>query len=165
MFCSFRLYFYELSAPSNVGVLQSLPFSPLITNEKICSAIITLNKNSTPDLFGFTTFSSFSSLIRLLCQIFNNSFLRKQFTPIQTLALIKLISKTSKHKTLKDWKCFALLNTNCKSLSSIISTRIKLIFNYTIIPSFPMSSNTSIACVTNRSFNNHLNILQPRAIL
>ena len=63
-------------------ILQTLPSSPLITQNEIRLAIQSLNQNSALGLDGFTPklYISFSLLILILCQTFNNSYLRKQLT-------------------------------------------------------------------------------------
>ena len=79
------------------------PF-PLVSHEDICTAIKLLNKNSTPGLDGFTPslYTSFLTLIPILCQTFNNSYIRQQLTPTQSIAFIKLIPKTPNPKMVKD---------------------------------------------------------------
>ena len=152
-------------------IIQALPVPPLITYEKICSAIKTRKQNSAPGLDGFTEnfYSSFPSLIPLFCQTFNNFFLRKQLTSTQFLALIKLIPKTPNPNTGNDWRPIALLNTDYKILSSITSSQLKSILNSIISP------KQHCGLLNRQSFNNHLNILsaihytndflQPLAIL
>ena len=109
------------------------------------------------------------SLIPILCQTFNNSFLRKQLTYSQSLALIKLIPETPKPKSIKDWRPISLLNTDYKILSKIISYRLKPILNSVISP------EQQCGLPNRQIYNNHLNILsainyskdlnQPLAIL
>ena len=150
---------------------KPFPSSPLITPDDICSAIKTLNRNSAPGFDGFTPslYISFPSLIPILCQTFNNSFLRKQLTYSQSLALIKLIPKTPNLKSVKDWPPISLLNTDFKILSTIIASRLKPILNSIISP------EQQCGLPNRQIFNNHLNILsainyskdlnQPLAIL
>ena len=152
-------------------MLETLPLSPLISHDDTCDAIRLLNKISSPELDGFTPtlYTFFLSLIPILCQTFNNSYIRKQLTPTQSLALIKLISKTSNPKIVKNWRTIALLNTDYKILTSIISTRLKPILNSII------SHKPQCGLPNRQIFNNHLNILsainytndfpQPLAIL
>ena len=75
-------YRNEISATPTDQILQTLPLSPLITDDGICSAIKLLNQNSAPSLDDFTPslYTSFPSLILILCQTFNNSYTRKQLT-------------------------------------------------------------------------------------
>ena len=129
-------YLNKILSPPDDKIIKALPVPPLITHEEIRSAIKALNQNSAPGLDNFTAnfYSSFPSLIPRLCQTFNNSFLRKQFTSTQSLALIKLIPKTTNPNTVNDWRPIALLNTDCKILSSIISFRLKPILNSIISP-------------------------------
>ena len=112
-------------------VLQTLPSSPLITCNEIRSAIQTLNPNSAPGLDGFTPklYSSFPSLIPILCQTFNNVYLQKKLAHSQSLSLIKLIPKIPNPISVKDWRPISLLNTDYKILSSIISSRLKPLLN------------------------------------
>ena len=164
-------YLEEISTTIPDDILQTLPSSPLITHNDIRSAIKTLNQNSAPGLDGFTPclYISFPSLIPILCQTFNNSFLRKQLTYSQFLALIKLIPKTPKPKSIKDWRPISLLNTDYKILSKIISYRLKPILNSVISP------EQQCGLPNRQIYNNHLNILsainyskdlnQPLAIL
>ena len=152
-------------------VLQTLPSSPLITHNEIRLAIQILNQNSAPGLDGFTTklYTSFFLLIPILCQTFNNSYLRKQLTCSQSLALIKLIPKIPNPLSVKDWRPISLLNTDYKILSTIISSRLKPILNSVI------SIEQQCGLPNRQFFNNHLNILsainytndfiQPLAIL
>ena len=152
-------------------VLQTLPSSPLITCNEIRSAIQTLNPNSAPGLDGFTPklYSSFPSLIPILCQTFNNVYLQKKLAHSQSLALIKLIPKIPNPISVKDWRPISLLNTDYKILSSIISSRLKPLLNSVI------SLQQQCGLPNRQIFNNHLNILsainytndflQPLAIL
>ena len=72
----------NLSSLTNKEILQILPLSPLITPEEIRFAIKTLNKHSSPGLDDFTAqfYNSLPSLIPLLNQSFNNTFIRKQLS-------------------------------------------------------------------------------------
>ena len=145
-------YLDEISATIPDDILQTLPSSPLITHDAICSAIKTLNQNSAPGLDGFTPclYISFPSLISIL-------------------ALIKLIPKTPNPKSVKDWRPISLLNTDYKILSTIISSRPKPILNSVI------SLEQQCGLPNRQIFKNHLNILsavnylkdlnQPLAIL
>ena len=136
-------------------ILQILPPSPLITPEEIRFAINTLNRHSFPGLNGLTAqfYNSLPSIIPLLTQSFNNIFNRKQLSSSQSVALIKLIPKVFKPTSVKDWRPIALLNTNYKILSSIISTRLKPILNSIISP------KQQCGLPNCQIFNNHLNIL------
>ena len=136
-------------------VLQTLPSSPLITCNEIRSAIQTLNPNSAPGLDGFTPklYSSFPSLIPILCQTFNNVYLQKKLAHSQSLALIKLIPKIPNPISVKDWRPISLLNTDYKILSSIISSRLKPLLNSVI------SLQQQCGLPNRQIFNNHLNIL------
>ena len=80
-------YLDEILATIPENILQTLPSSPLITLDDICSAIKTFNQNSALRLDGFTPsfYIYFPSLIPILCQTFNNSFLCKQLTYFQSL--------------------------------------------------------------------------------
>ena len=137
------------------SVIEALPVFPLNTYEEIRSAFKTLNQNSASGLNSFTAnfYSSFPSLIPLLSQTFNNSFLRKQLTSTPSLALVKLIPKTPNPKTVNDWRPIALLNTNYKILSSVISFRLKPLLNSIISP------EQQRGLPNKKIFNNHLNIL------
>ena len=148
-------YLDEISAIIPDDILQTLPSSPLITYDDIRTAIKTLNQNSSPGLDGFTPclYITFPSLIPILCQTFNNSFIRKQLTYSQSLALIKLIPKTPNPKSVKDWRPISLLNTDYKILSTIISSRLKPILNSVISP------EQQCGLPNRQIFNNHLNIL------
>ena len=148
-------YLDEISATIPDDILQTLPSSPLITHDDIRTAIKTLNQNSSPGLDGFTPclYITFPSLIPILCQTFNNSFIRKQLTYSQSLALIKLIPKTPNPKSVKDWHPISLLNTDYKILSTIISSRLKPILNSVISP------EQQCGLPNRQIFNNHLNIL------
>ena len=75
---------------------------------------------------------SFLSLIRVFCQTFNNSYIRKHLISIQFFALIKSIPKITNPKTVKDWRPTALLNANFENLALIISNRLKPILNFII---------------------------------
>ena len=105
-------------------------------------------------LYGLTAnfYSSFPSLIPLLCQTYNNSYLRNQLSKSQRLALIKLIPKKPNPSTVKDWRPISLLNTDYKILSIIISNRLKPILNYII------SFEQQRGLPKRQIFNNHLNI-------
>ena len=148
------VYLQGLSTTVNNELLQSLPSSPLITQAEIKIAIASLNKNSSPGLDGLTAnfYSSFPSLIPLLCQTYNNSYLRNQLSKSQRLALIKLIPKKPNPSTVKDWRPISLLNTDYKILSTIISNRLKPILNYII------SFEQQCGLPKRQIFNNHLNI-------
>ena len=130
------------------------PF-PLIFHDDIRTAIKLLKKNSAPGLNGFTSslYTSFPSLIPILCQTFNNSYIRQQLTLTQSTALIKLILKTPNPKTVKDWRPIALLNTDYKILASLICNRLKPILNSII------SQEQQCRLPNRQIFNNHLNIL------
>ena len=136
-------------------VLQTLPSSPLITQNEIRLAIQSLNQNSALglDVFTLKLYISFSLLILILCQTFNNSYLRKQLTRSQSLALIKLIPKIPNPISVKDWPPISLLNTDYKILSTIISSRLKPILNSVI------SIKQQCGLPNRQIFNNHLNIL------
>ena len=116
---------------------------------------MTLNKHSSPGLDGFTAqlYNSLSSIISLLTQSFNNTFIRKQLPPSQSIVLIKLIPKISKPTSVKDWRPIALLNTDYKILSSIISNRLKPILNSIVSP------EQQCGLPGRQIFNNHLSIL------
>ena len=148
-------YLCRLSPLTNKEILQILPPSPLITPEEIRFAIKTLNNHSSPGLDGFTAqfYNSLPSLIPLLNQSFNNAFIRKQLSSSQSVALIKLIPKIPKPTSVKDWRPIALLNTDYKILSSIISNRLKPILNSIISP------EQQCGLPNRQIFNNHLNIL------
>ena len=93
----------------------------------------------------------------------------KKLTCSQSLVLIKLIPKKPNPTTFQDWCSISLLNTEYKILSTIISSRLKLILNSII------SSEQQCGLPNRQIFNNHLNILsainctndfnQPLAIL
>ena len=89
------IYLDNINSSIPHEVLQTLSSSPLITRNEIRLAIQTLNQNSSSGIDGFTPklYTSFPLLIPILCQTFNNSYLRKQLTCSQSLALIKLIPK------------------------------------------------------------------------
>ena len=116
-----------------------------------------LNKNSASGLDGFTPslYTSFQTLIPILFQTFNNSYIRQQLTTTQSIALIKLIRKTPNPKTVKNWRPIALLNIDYKILASIISNRLKPILNSII------SQEQQCGLPNRQTFNNHLNILAP----
>ena len=153
------------------GSKHFLHSSPLITHNEIRLAIQTLNQNSAPGLDGFTPklYISFPLLFPILFQTFNNSYLRKQLTHSQSLALIKLIPKIPNPISVKDWRPISLLNTDYKILSTIISFRLKPILNSAI------SIEQQCGLPNRQIFNNHLNIfsainyindfIQPLAIL
>ena len=147
-------YLCDLSPFTNKEILQILPPSPLITAEEIRFAIKTLNKHFSPCLDGFTAkfYNSLPSIIPLLIQFFNNTFIQKQLSSSQSVALIKLIPKISKLTSVKDWRFIALLNTNHKILSSMISNRLKPILNFIISPEQQCG-------LPNFQIFNHLNIL------
>ena len=165
------VYLNKILSPPDNEITPALPVPPLITYEETRSAIKTLNQNSAPGLDGFTAnfYSSFPSLIPFLCQTFNKSYLRKQLISTQSLALIKLIFKTPNPNTVNNWRPIALLNTDYKILSSIISFRLKPILISIISP------KQQCGLPNRQIFNNHLNnlsaihytndFLQPPAIL
>ena len=165
------IYLDTLTSSISHEILQILPTSPLITNNEIHFAIQTLNQNSAPGLDGFTPklYSSFPSLIPILCQTFNNVYLQRKLSHSQSLALIKLIPKISNPISVKDWRPISLLNTDYKILSTIISSRLKPLLNSGI------SLHQQCGLPNRQIFNNHLNILsainytndflQPLAIL
>ena len=165
------IYLDKINSSILHEVLQTLPSSPLITHNEIRLAIQTLNQNSAPGLDGFTPrlYISFPLLIPILCQTFNNSYLRKPLTCSQSLALIKLIPKIPNPISVKDWRPISLLNTEYKILSTIISSRLRPILNSVI------SIEQQCGLPKRQIFNNHLNILsainytndfiQPLAIL
>ena len=152
--CVGPIYLQDHSITVNNELFQSLPSSPLIIQAEIKIAIASLNKNSSPGSNEVATnfYSSFPSLIPLLCQTYNNSYLRNQLSNSQRLALIKLISKKPNPSTVKDWHPISLLNTDYKILSTIISYRLKPILNYII------SFEQQCGLPKGQSFNNHLNI-------
>ena len=164
-------YLNEITSNISDEIIQILPSSPLISHKDILFAIKLLNKNSSPGLDGFTPtlYSSFPSLIPILCQTFNNSYIQKKLTPSQSRALIKLIPKISNPKSVKDWRPIALLNTDYKILASIIANRLKPILNSII------SQEQQCGLPNRHIYNNHLNIIsainytndfpQPLAIL
>ena len=96
-------YLQDLCTTVNNELLQFLSSSPLITQDKIKIAIASLNKNSSPGSDGLTAnfYSSFTSLITLLCQTCNNSNLRNQLSNSQKLAFVKLIPKKQTPLLLK----------------------------------------------------------------
>ena len=96
-------------------------------------------------------YSSFPSLINLLCQTYNNPYLCNQLSNSLRLAIIKLISKKPNHSTVKNWRPISLLNTDHKILSTIISDRLKPILNYII------SIEQQCELPKRQIFNNHLN--------
>ena len=72
-------YLNKISSTLTVETLRTLPISSLISHDDIHAAIKILNKNSAPGLDGFTPtlYTSFLSLIPIICQNFNKSYIRK----------------------------------------------------------------------------------------
>ena len=88
----FTEYLCNLSPLANKGILQILPLSLLITLDEIRFAIKTLNKRSSLGFDGFTA-QLYNSL---LTQSFNNTFIWKQLSSFQRIALTNLIPKIPK---------------------------------------------------------------------
>ena len=96
-------YLKKISSTLTAETFQLFPPTLLISYDDIRTAIKLLNKNSALGLDGFTPslYSSFPAIIPILCQTFNNSYIRQQLTPTQSIALIKLIPKRPNPKTSK----------------------------------------------------------------
>ena len=111
--------------------------------------------HSFPGLDGFTAqfFNSLLSLIPLLTQSLYNTFIRKQLSSSKRVALIKLIPKIPNPTSVEDRRPISLLNIDYKTLSSIISNRLKPILNSIISP------EQQCGLPNCQIFNNHRNIL------
>ena len=147
-------YLYDIKSSIDDKVLETLPQSPLVTDEEVRLSIQNLNRKSAPGLDGLTPFFylSFPSLIPSLIQTFNNSYIREELPLSQRQALVKLIPKTQHPTSVRDWRPISLLNTDYKILSSIISNRLKPILNSII------SNEQQCGLPTRQIFNNHLNV-------
>ena len=112
--------------------------SPFVNEEEVSAAIDHLNKHSSPGYDGLTAtlYKTFQKeLTPILCQLFNNIFLRRELPPSHTLAIIKLIPKTGSPKLINNWRPISLLNTDYKILANIIANRLKPILSSYISPS------------------------------
>ena len=104
------IYLDKIFTSKSNDILQTLQPSSLITQNEIRAAIQTLNINSAHDLNGYTPslYTSFPLLTPILCQTFNNIYLQKKVTCSQSHALIKLIPKTPKPTSVKNWRPISL---------------------------------------------------------
>ena len=147
-------YLLPIKSSIDPQLITLLPSSPLIQLQEIKSAISSLNKNAAPGSDGLPTpfYEACPSTHQPLVQTLNNSFLQKQLSPSQRLAIVRLIPKIKSPTSAKDWRPISLLNTDYKILSSIIANRLKPILNSIISP------NQHCGLPKRQIFHSHLNI-------
>ena len=109
----------------------------MIFENEISQAIQSFKDHTAPGLDGITIefYKSFSKqLTPILCEIYNNIFLRKTLTSSQKHAYVKLLPKAGPSKDITNWRPVSLLNVDYKILAKILANRITPLLDDYISP-------------------------------
>ena len=132
---SIKSFLNNLSIPQ-LSEQQKLSCEGQITIEECKKILETFQNNKSPGNDGIPI-EFYKNCWDLICQLFinciNESFVKEEMSNSQKQAVITLIEKQGKDRTLiENWRPISLVNVDAKIISKVIASRIKSVLPYII---------------------------------